>query len=55
MDYIRELEAKREEILDAGKDTADETTIPTAEDILSDVSFMGINWADPDGPCYCNR
>lgn len=52
--YIRELEAKRKEILDAGKDTADETTIPTAEDILSDVSFMGINWGDPDGPCYYN-
>lgn len=52
--YIRELEAKRKEILDAGKDTADETAIPTAEDILSDVSFMGINWGDPDGPCYYN-
>ena len=52
--YIRELEAKRKEILDAGKDTADETELPTAEDILSDVSFTGINWDDSDGPCYYN-
>lgn len=52
--YIRELEAKRKDILDAGKDSADETTIPTEEDILSDVSLMGINWDDPDGPCYYN-
>lgn len=52
--YIRELRAKRKEILDAGKDTAEETKIPTEEDILSDISFMGINWSDPDGPCYYN-
>lgn len=52
--YIRELRAKRKEILDAGKDTADETKIPTAEDILSDISFMGIDWDDPSGPCYVN-
>lgn len=50
-DYIRELEAKRKEILDAGKDTADETELPTVEDILSDVE---ISWDDPDGPCYYN-
>ena len=35
--YIKELEAKRKEILDAGKDTADDTYIPTLEDILDDV------------------
>lgn len=52
--YILELKAKRKEILDAGKDTADETTLPTAEDILSDVSFTGIIWDDPNGPCYYN-
>lgn len=52
--YIRELRAKRKELLDAGKDTAEETTIPTEEDILSDISFMDINWNDPDGPCYYN-
>ena len=52
--YIRELEAKRKEILDAGKDTADETSLPTEEDILSDVGFIGVSWDDPDGPCYYN-
>ena len=51
--YIRELKAKRKEILDAGKDTADETPIPTEEDILSDIdSFIDLN--DPDGICYYN-
>ena len=54
MDYIRELEAKRKEILDAGKDTADETSIPTESAILSDIGLIGINWDDPDGPCYYN-
>lgn len=52
--YIRELQAKRKEILDAGKDTADETNIPTEDDLLSDVLFTGISWDDPDGPCYYN-
>ena len=41
--YIKELEAKRKEILDAGKDTADDTYIPTLEDILNDAScFIGV-------------
>ena len=35
--YIRELWAKRIEILDAKKDTADNTEIATAADILSDI------------------
>lgn len=35
--YLAELKAKRKEILDAGKDTADETELPTIEDILSDI------------------
>ena len=39
--YIRELQAKRKEILDAGKDTADETQIPSEEDILSDIELTG--------------
>ncbi len=52
--YIRELEAKRKEILDAGRDTADETTLPTIEDIVADICFCGIDWDDPDGPCYYN-
>lgn len=36
--FIRECEAKRKEILDAGLDTADDTNIPTEEDILSDLN-----------------
>ena len=42
-DYIAELAAKRKEILDARKDTADETTLPTMEDIIADVNFQGID------------
>ena len=53
-DYIRELEAKRKEIMDAGKDTCDSTNIPTVEDIQNDIAFTGVNWDDPDGPCYYN-
>ncbi len=47
--YIRELRAKRKEILDAGKDTADETELPTEELIEEDVNFLGI---DSDGEYY---
>lgn len=36
--FIRECEIKRKEILDAGIDTADETDLPTAQDILDDVN-----------------
>ena len=36
--FIKECEAKRKEILDAGLDTADETTLPTKKDILSDLN-----------------
>lgn len=35
--YLAELKAKRKEILDAGKDTVDETELPTIEDILLDI------------------
>ena len=52
--YIKELNAKRKEILDAGKDTANETEIPTVEDIVDDIDFVGIDWDDQDGPCYYN-
>ena len=38
-DYIRNCAAKRKEILDAGKDTEDETHLPDAECILSDLNF----------------
>ena len=49
--YIEELKAKRKEILDAGKDTADETEIPNLEDIYSDVGFTGF---DEDGAYFNN-
>lgn len=35
--YLQELRAKRKEILDAGKDTAFYTDLPTISDILSDI------------------
>ena len=38
-DYIRNCAAKRKGILDARKDTADETYLPTVEGILSDLNF----------------
>ena len=38
-DYIRNCAAKRKEILDAGKDTADVTHLPDVEGILSDLNF----------------
>ena len=41
--YIRELAAKRKEILDAGLDTADDTSLPDLEDIENDVNSFGIN------------
>lgn len=44
--FIKECEAKRKEILDAGKDTAENTTIPTVEELENDVNFFGI---DEDG------
>ena len=49
--YIEELKAKRKEILDAKKDTADETTLPTIEDIEADIDFMDI---DDDNAYYNN-
>lgn len=36
--FIYECEAKQKEILDAGIDTADETELPTAQDILDDIN-----------------
>ncbi len=35
--FISECRAFRKELLDAGKDTANETMIPDTEDILSDI------------------
>lgn len=49
--YIVELKAKRKEILDADKDTAYDTSIPTMKDILSDIE-----WAfDEELMEYCNN
>ena len=42
--YIRELEAKRKEIIDAGKDTADETELPTVDDIEADIDLFGLDY-----------
>ena len=36
--FIAECIAKRKEILEAGIDTADETELPTTQDILDDVN-----------------
>lgn len=47
--YIRELESKAKEIIDAGKDTSDNTTLPTCEDIINDVKWVGL---DDDGEYY---
>lgn len=45
--FIRECEVKRKEILDAGIDTADEATLPTAQDILDDVNVgVGLDFED---------
>lgn len=47
-DFIAECKAKRKEILDANKDTADETTIPTIEDIECEIE----DYIDYDGDYY---
>ena len=41
--YIKNLKSKRKEILDAGKDTANETELPTIEDIIADVEAFEEN------------
>ena len=41
------------EILDAGIDTADETTLPTAQDILDDVNVgVGLDFEDEYFDCW---
>lgn len=47
--YIKELKAKRKENLDAGKDMADDTKLPTSDDICSDIDAL-----EEDGE-YCNN
>ena len=41
--FIKECKAKRKEIIDAGKDTADDTNLPTVEDIEADLNFTGFD------------
>lgn len=41
--YITELKEKRKEILDAGKDTANETEIPEVRDIFIDAVGFGFD------------
>lgn len=48
--YLLEIQAKRKEILDAKKDTADETPMPTANDIIDDIELIGLD----DDNCYRN-
>ena len=47
--FIKECEAKRKEILDAKLDTADDTNLPTIEDIEADIIELGV---DDDGDYY---
>lgn len=48
--YISQLIAYRKEILDAGLDTADDTPVPTIEDIECDID----EFEDEEGNEYCN-
>jgi len=47
--FIKNLQAKRKEILDAGQDTADDTNLPDVEDIFTDAVENGF---DEDGESY---
>ena len=48
--FIKDCAAKRKETLDAGIDTADETNLPSEEDILSDLNCG--EYIDEDGDYY---
>lgn len=41
--YLEEMKAKRKEILDAGLDTADETRLPSEDEMLDDLLSFGID------------
>ena len=47
--YIHELIVERKEILDSGKDTADDTDLPDIDALADDAIFFG---ADEGGLCY---
>ncbi len=44
--YCKSAALKRKEILDASKDTAEETKLPTPEDIIADVNLQGLDYDD---------
>lgn len=46
--YLHEAKAKRKEILDSGKDTANDTNLPNVDDIIMDIAHF-----EEDGE-YCN-
>ncbi len=52
-EYIKELETQRKEILDANKDTADDTEIPSIDDIISDIELSDF-FADEKEDYYNN-
>ena len=54
LNYLAELSAKRKEILDAGKDTAIDTTLPTIGDIVADVNWDGLSLEENGVREYCN-
>ena len=47
--FISECAAKRKEILDACKDTAEDTALPDVDALADDAVSIG---ADEDGLCY---
>lgn len=49
--FIAECRVFRKELLDADKDTARETIIPNAEDILSDIECWFVD--GEEGYCNC--
>ena len=49
MQFIAECTAKRKEILDAAKDTADDTELPDIEALVDDALSFG---PDEDGLCF---
>lgn len=49
--YIHELAIARKEIIDSGKDTADDTDLPDVDALADDALFFGV---DEDGLCYNN-
>jgi hypothetical protein len=48
--WLAGLEEKRKEILDAGLDTCEETTLPDVEDIEDDIN----EFAEKEEGCYIN-